>query len=88
MTDPTPIVPAKPMTLDEIMDLRRRVLAGETVSDDDLRNALASMAQVRINAGTGTPTKPLKPSAVAVPKLGNLGDAFAAFKAKKEQPQS
>jgi len=67
------------MTNDELMLLQRRVLAGEPVSDEELRAALEATALLRVNAGTTAIASRSKAPAI---QLGNLAEKFAAFKAK------
>lgn len=69
--------PQPPMSAEALVDLRRRVLANEPVSDDELRHALSSLAMARGTAPTGAKAA----TAVYEPK-GSIADRFAAFKAK------
>ncbi len=75
-----PPVSAAPMTAEALVDLRRRVLANEPVSDDELRHALSSLAMARGTAPTGAKTA----TAVYEAK-GSIADRFAAFKAKSQK---
>lgn len=68
------------MTNDELMILQRRVLAGEPVSDEELRAALEATALLRVGAGTVAIASRSKAPAV---QLGNLAEKFAAFKKAK-----
>lgn len=77
-TGPTVVAAQQPpMSAEALVDLRRRVLANEPVSDDELRHALSSLAMARGTAPTGAKAA----TAVYEPK-GSIADRFAAFKAK------
>jgi len=78
--------PQRLMTPEEIVDLRRRVLNDEPVSDDELRLALQSLAQSRIVSGAVGTQKRAKSEPDYTPK-GSLADRMAAFQAKKALPQ-
>lgn len=67
-----------PMTPVQILDLRRRVLANEPVSDDELRNALEDLAKMR-----GTAPASSKTESVNVPQVDTKSD-FAEFLARKK----
>lgn len=81
MTDTTqtptpPATPRPPMSPEQLVDLRRRVLAKEPVSDDELRHALETTANVR---GTGPAPKAAKVDTSYQPQ-GSLAERFANFK--------
>lgn len=61
-----------PMTTEAINDLRKRVLAGETVSPDELRAAIATLRQNRLTAMTQAKTSKAKKSANAEAELNDL----------------
>lgn len=70
------------LTQEQLIDMRRRVLAGEEVSADELRLALEVLALRRVTSTQGAATaKAAKTGNVSV-KI-DLGSAFAAFKAKQ-----
>ena len=79
--------PKAPMTAQQLVDLRARVLRGEAVSDEELRHALSSLAMQRGVASTPSATKADPKVAVYQPK-GSLAERMAAFKAKSETPGS
>lgn len=70
-----------PMTAQELVDLRARVLRGEAVTDEELRHALSSLAMARGTAAAA-PSKGASSTPAYVPS-GSLADRFAAFKNKK-----
>jgi len=85
--NPTPTAaepPKPPMTPEQLVDLRRRVLAGETVTDEELRHALSSLAIARTSAATASATKATKSDGVDYTPKGSLADRMAAFKAKQQ----
>lgn len=81
VTPTAEVVVNTPMSHEQIIDLRRRVLAGEQVSNDELRRALEALALTRVTAAQGVAAKAAKATSVIVPKI-DLNAAFAAFKAK------
>lgn len=66
------------MTQEQIIDLRRRVLAGEEVTSEELQLALSVLALKRVTASQGVAAKAAKTGNIAV-KI-NLASAFSAFK--------
>lgn len=62
----------QPMTTEAINDLRRRVLAGETVSPDELRQAIATLRQNRMTAMSSAKTSKAKKSENAETDLKDL----------------
>lgn len=82
-TPTTPTIQRKPFTPEELVDLRRKVLAGEEVSNEDLRHALATLASARATQG-GTNSPPKAKSNVIIPKI-DVASRFAAFKAARTE---
>ena len=81
----TPLAaPKPPMSAEQLVDLRARVLRGEAVSDDELRHALSSLAMAR---GTATATSTTGKSAKepAYKPAGSLADRFKAFQSKEQK---
>lgn len=75
-----PESPKPPLTAEQLVDLRARVLRGEEVSDEELKHALNSLAMSRgVAPAPGSGKEPKV--AVYQPK-GSLADRMAAFKAK------
>lgn len=80
----TELVEAKPlMSHEQIIELQRRVLANEPVTDEELRSALESLARAR--AGTATlGGKTSKSEPLYQPK-GSIMERFAAMRAKNAE---
>lgn len=75
-----------PMSAEQLIDLRARVLRGETVSDDELRHALSSLAMARGTGATAaSQSSGKKVAAVDYKPAGSVAERFAAFKAKTQQ---
>lgn len=69
-----------PMSPEQLVDLRRRVLANEPVSDEELKLALQTLALSRMTAGVGKAARTKEPNYTP---QGSIADRFAAFKQKK-----
>lgn len=48
---------AVPLSMEAVEDMRRRIAAGETVTDDELREAVSFLREDRISAGSIKPKK-------------------------------
>lgn len=68
----------QPMPNEQIIDLRRRVLAGEEVSNEELRRALESVTMRRVAPSETSPSRTSKTPTVKI----DLAASFAAFKQK------
>lgn len=58
LNTPQPSIPTEgqvDMNVDKINDLRRRIVAGETVNDDELRAAIAWLANLRSASVSSAP---------------------------------
>lgn len=82
LPETAPQTPRTPMTPVQILDLRRRVLAGDAVSDEELRAALEDLARMR-----GTAPASSSDAALASLPTINVGSSFAEFMAKKKAAQ-
>lgn len=65
-----------PMTQEQLVNLQQRVLRGEAVSDDELRTALQTLAQMRSNGVSAA-----KPATPAITLSGGLAARLAAARA-------
>lgn len=70
-----------PMSADQLIDLRARVLRGEAVSDDELRHALSSLAMQRGTASASSPKVGAAKDPAYKP-TSSLADRFKAFQKK------
>lgn len=61
------------MTFDQVRQIQLKLLEGKEVSMEELRDAIATVREARMSAGT--PTKSAKPKA-PTPTLEQLSEAF------------
>ena len=74
-------------TLHKINDLRARVLRGDFVDDEELKEALALLGQNRAAAQTAQAEKRTRTKSIAVPSGASILAGMAArLQAKKETP--
>ena len=74
MDQTTEATVAVPISMEAVEDMRRRIAAGETVTNDELREAVSFLREDRISAGAIKPKKKAKSEPIDIASL------FAAAK--------